>query len=174
MERSFHSPLGTKSPFSPRSRQSLSSQRQIGPPTFRKLSYDYPFLNVYFLNLIDLFVSSRLSGSVKSAQGVQIILKSNQNYVERFGQPLPVLVTEALTFAESKLWNYFYKNLTVIVFFKEILLYRLAYRIVGMLGLCAVEGFWFGNINKMCNLGHHYGSKIRALSVTNYNYHRVI
>lgn len=40
--------------------------------------------------------------SGKSTQSVQIIHKTLYNYVERFGQPLPVLVTEALTFVDRK------------------------------------------------------------------------
>ncbi|KAJ8941363.1 hypothetical protein NQ314_010426 [Rhamnusium bicolor] len=79
MDRSFQSSFSVKSPFSPRSRQNISSKRII-PPSFRK--------------------SSRLSVSGKSTQSVQIVLKSAHNYVERFGQPLPVLITEALTFAD--------------------------------------------------------------------------
>ncbi|CAH1978388.1 unnamed protein product [Acanthoscelides obtectus] len=77
MDRSFQSSFSTKSPYSPRSRQSISSSsKRILPSSFRK--------------------SSRL----KSSQSVQIILRSAQNYVERFGQSLPVLITEALTFAD--------------------------------------------------------------------------
>ncbi|XP_018569025.1 nuclear pore complex protein Nup133 [Anoplophora glabripennis] len=79
MDRSLQSSFSIKSPFSPRSRQNISSKRII-PPSFRK--------------------SSRLSVSGKSAQSVQIVLKTPHNYVERFGQPLPVLITEALTFAD--------------------------------------------------------------------------
>ncbi|KAG5890186.1 hypothetical protein JTB14_010650 [Gonioctena quinquepunctata] len=79
MDKSFQSSFSVKSPFSPRSRQSVSSKR-ILPTSFRK--------------------SSRLSVSGKSTQSVQIVLKSNHNYVERFGQSLPVLITEALTFAD--------------------------------------------------------------------------
>ncbi|VEN43093.1 unnamed protein product [Callosobruchus maculatus] len=77
MDRSFQSSFSTRSPYSPRSRQSTSSSsKRILPSSFRK--------------------SSRL----KSSQSVQIILRSTQNYVERFGQPLPVLITEALTFTD--------------------------------------------------------------------------
>ncbi|CAG9859414.1 unnamed protein product [Phyllotreta striolata] len=79
MDKSFQSPITVKSPFSPRSRQSYSAKRVL-PASFRK--------------------SSRLSVSGKSTQSVQIVLKSTNNYVERFGQSLPVLITEALTFAE--------------------------------------------------------------------------
>ncbi|XP_023018139.1 nuclear pore complex protein Nup133 [Leptinotarsa decemlineata] len=79
MEKSFQSSFSVKSPFSPRSRQSIGSKR-ILPNSFRK--------------------SSRLSVSGKSTQSVQIVLKSNHYYVERFGQSLPVLITEALTFAD--------------------------------------------------------------------------
>lgn len=43
----------------------------------------------------------RFSTSGRSIQSTQVVLKSNFNYVERFGQPLPVLVTEALTFSDS-------------------------------------------------------------------------
>ncbi|KAJ8925587.1 hypothetical protein NQ315_009427 [Exocentrus adspersus] len=76
MDRSSFS---VKSPFSPRSRQNISTKRVL-PASFRK--------------------SSRLSVSGKSTQSVQIVLKGAHNYVERFGQPLPVLITEALTFAD--------------------------------------------------------------------------
>lgn len=55
------------------------------------------------MSYLNYLPCSRLSVSGKSAQSVQIVLKSTHNYVERFGQPLPVLVTEALTFAESKI-----------------------------------------------------------------------
>ncbi|CAH0552008.1 unnamed protein product [Brassicogethes aeneus] len=79
MDRGFHSPFSPKSPFSPRSRQNISSKR-IVPPAFRK--------------------SSRFSASGKSTQSVQVILRSSYNFVERFGQTLPVLITEALTFAD--------------------------------------------------------------------------
>lgn len=79
MDKSFQSPISVKSPFSPRSRQNFNSKR-ILPASFRK--------------------SSRLSVSGKSTQSVQIVLKSTHNYVERFGQSLPVLITEALTFAD--------------------------------------------------------------------------
>ncbi|RZC40660.1 nuclear pore complex protein Nup133 [Asbolus verrucosus] len=79
MDRSFTSPLRGKSPFSPRPRQNISTKRVL-PPSFRK--------------------SSRFSVSGKSTQSVQIILSTPYNYVERFGQPLPVLITEALTFAD--------------------------------------------------------------------------
>ncbi|XP_072378626.1 nuclear pore complex protein Nup133 [Diabrotica undecimpunctata] len=79
MDKSFQSSISVKSPFSPRSRTSLSSKR-ILPASFRK--------------------SSRLSISGKSTQSVQVVLKSTNNYVERFGQSLPVLITEALTFAD--------------------------------------------------------------------------
>ncbi|KAJ8938499.1 hypothetical protein NQ318_005163 [Aromia moschata] len=79
MEKSFQGSFSVKSPFSPRSRQNIGSKR-VMPSSFRK--------------------SSRLSVSAKSAQSVQVVLRSSQNYVERFGQPLPVLITEALTFAD--------------------------------------------------------------------------
>ncbi|XP_057660912.1 nuclear pore complex protein Nup133 [Diorhabda carinulata] len=79
MDKSFSSPISVKSPFSPRSRQNISSKR-ILPASFRK--------------------SSRLSLSAKSTQSVQVVLKSTNNYAERFGQSLPVLITEALTFAD--------------------------------------------------------------------------
>ncbi|XP_044263471.1 nuclear pore complex protein Nup133 [Tribolium madens] len=79
MERSFNSSFSTRSPFSPRPRQNLSAKKII-PSSFRK--------------------SSRFSVSGKSTQSVQIILSTPYNYVERFGQPLPVLITEALTFAD--------------------------------------------------------------------------
>lgn len=55
-------------------------KKSFGTPSFRK--------------------SSRYSVSGKSIQSVQIILKSQYNSVERFGQPSPVLITEALTFAD--------------------------------------------------------------------------
>ncbi|CAH1116722.1 unnamed protein product [Phaedon cochleariae] len=79
MDKSFHGSFSGKSPFSPRSRQNISSKR-ILPTSFRK--------------------SSRLSISGKSSQSVQIVLKATHHYVERFGQSLPVLITEALTFAD--------------------------------------------------------------------------
>ncbi|KAF5280860.1 hypothetical protein FQR65_LT03009 [Abscondita terminalis] len=79
MDKSFHSPLMTRSPFSPRTHQSISSKRTL-LPGFR--------------------ASSRLTSSAKSVQSVQVILRSAQNFVERFGQPLPVLITEAITFAD--------------------------------------------------------------------------
>ncbi|EFA05993.1 Nuclear pore complex protein Nup133-like Protein [Tribolium castaneum] len=79
MDRSFNSSFSTRSPFSPRSRQNLNAKKII-PPNFRK--------------------SSRFSVSGKSTQSVQIILSTPYNYVERFGQTFPVLITEALTFAD--------------------------------------------------------------------------
>ncbi|XP_017772484.1 PREDICTED: nuclear pore complex protein Nup133 [Nicrophorus vespilloides] len=79
MDRSFNSSvLGNRSPFSPRSRQTPAKRSAATP--FRK--------------------SSRFSLSGRSTQSVQVVLKSQSNCVERFGQPLPVLVTEALTFAD--------------------------------------------------------------------------
>lgn len=51
-------------------------------------------------------ISRRFSVSGRSTQSAQIIHKTPHNYVERFGQPLPVLVTEALTFADRKLSTY--------------------------------------------------------------------
>ncbi|KAF5282596.1 hypothetical protein FQA39_LY05003 [Lamprigera yunnana] len=78
MDKSFHSPLASRNPFSPRSRQSISGRRSI--PGFR--------------------TPSRVTSSVKSAQSIQLILKSVQNCVERFGHPLPVLIIEAITFAD--------------------------------------------------------------------------
>ncbi|XP_049818107.1 nuclear pore complex protein Nup133 isoform X2 [Aethina tumida] len=79
MEQNDLSPFSPRSPFTSRSRQNVTSKRLM-PVNFRK--------------------SSRFSVSGKSTQSLQIILKSSQNYVERFGQPLPVLITEALTFAD--------------------------------------------------------------------------
>lgn len=49
-----------------------------------------------------MFFYRRFSVSGRSAQSVQIIFKTPYNYVERFGEPLPVLVTEALTFIDSE------------------------------------------------------------------------
>ncbi|KAK5648850.1 hypothetical protein RI129_003742 [Pyrocoelia pectoralis] len=72
MDRSFHSP------FSPRSRPNISSRRVL--PGFQ--------------------TPSKITSSGRSVQLNQIILKSSQNYAERFGQPLPVLVTEAIIFAD--------------------------------------------------------------------------
>jgi nuclear pore complex protein Nup133 len=45
----------------------------------------------------------RYSLSGRSNQSMQVILKTAYHVVESFGYPLPVLVTEALTFADRKL-----------------------------------------------------------------------
>ncbi|KAK9884080.1 hypothetical protein WA026_005018 [Henosepilachna vigintioctopunctata] len=83
MDRSFHSPSLTKSPsFLNQSSFNRSVKRSFAPSPFRK--------------------SSRWSVSGKSTQSVQVIFKTQHNFVERFGQPLPVLITEALTFADRK------------------------------------------------------------------------
>lgn len=44
--------------------------------------------------------SSRMSISARSNQSQQIIAKSNYNVVKSYGNSLPVLVTEALTFTD--------------------------------------------------------------------------
>ncbi|GJQ78399.1 putative nuclear pore complex protein [Trypoxylus dichotomus] len=45
--------------------------------------------------------SLRINATNKSIQSInQTILKSHSNYIQRFGQPLPVLITEGLTFSE--------------------------------------------------------------------------
>jgi nuclear pore complex protein Nup133 len=41
--------------------------------------------------------------SGRSNQSVQVVCKTAYHVVENFGFPLPVLVTEALTFADRKL-----------------------------------------------------------------------
>ncbi|KAK4884014.1 hypothetical protein RN001_000285 [Aquatica leii] len=79
MDKSFHSPLMARSPFSPRGRQGITSKRSLLP---------------------GFCTPSRITSSVKSGQSVQVILKSAHNFVERFGQSLPVLITEAITFAD--------------------------------------------------------------------------
>nr|XP_022913982.1 nuclear pore complex protein Nup133 [Onthophagus taurus] len=76
MERSFGASfLSSRSPFSPKTRP-IDSRRS----GFRK--------------------SSRLSVSGKSQSINQILLRSQNYFVESYGQSLPVLITEALTFSE--------------------------------------------------------------------------
>ncbi|XP_025830293.1 nuclear pore complex protein Nup133 [Agrilus planipennis] len=81
MDRTLNaSLLSTRSPFSPKGRPNISLKKSTLQSSFKK--------------------SSRLSVSGKSVQSIQIILKTPYNSLERFGQPLPVLITEALTFAD--------------------------------------------------------------------------
>lgn len=49
-----------------------------------------------------LFTFRRMSVSGRSSQSVQVIARTRYHDVKAFGLPLPVLVTEALTFADSK------------------------------------------------------------------------
>lgn len=82
MDRSFQNTSLTKSPLVTHSPFNRTGKRAVAPSPFRK--------------------SSRWSVSGKSTQSVQVVFKTNQNSVERFGQPLPVLITETLTFADRK------------------------------------------------------------------------
>ncbi|XP_044731324.1 nuclear pore complex protein Nup133 [Chrysoperla carnea] len=88
MDKSFHSPLASaarspisRSPYAPRSKQnSISGKRLSVLPGFKK--------------------SSRFSVSGKSTHSVQVVTKTPSHTVECFGNPLPVLITEALTFID--------------------------------------------------------------------------
>lgn len=44
--------------------------------------------------------------SGRSSQSVQVITRTRNHDVKSFGMPLPVLVTEALTYADSKLFMF--------------------------------------------------------------------
>ncbi|XP_044746474.1 nuclear pore complex protein Nup133 [Coccinella septempunctata] len=82
MDRSFQNTSLTKSPLLTQSPFNRTGKRGVAPSPFRK--------------------SSRWSVSGKSTQSVQVVFKTHHNSVERFGQPLPVLITETLTFADRK------------------------------------------------------------------------
>uniref|UniRef100_A0A1Y1KN49 Nucleoporin Nup133/Nup155-like N-terminal domain-containing protein n=1 Tax=Photinus pyralis TaxID=7054 RepID=A0A1Y1KN49_PHOPY len=68
-----------QSPFSPRARATISSRRVL--PGFQ--------------------TPSKAPPSTRSVHLNQVILKSSKNYAERFGESLPVLVTEAIIFADK-------------------------------------------------------------------------
>ncbi|XP_059050828.1 uncharacterized protein LOC131845754 [Achroia grisella] len=78
----FGNTSGLRSPFSPRVRQSLSGRRPIGSPSAKKNQSKF------------LHSSGHPSGDV--------IYKTPICTVETYGTPLPVIVTETLTFASGE------------------------------------------------------------------------
>ncbi|KPJ21003.1 hypothetical protein RR48_00477 [Papilio machaon] len=75
----FNSTGGIRSPFSPRVKQSITGRRQIGLSSAKKSQSNY----------------MQSPGAQKSGD---VIYKTPLITLETYGLPLPVMVTEALTF----------------------------------------------------------------------------
>ncbi|XP_048485824.1 nuclear pore complex protein Nup133 [Plutella xylostella] len=75
----FSNTSGIKSPFSPRVRQSIAGRRPSGPSSAKKNQSKY----------------------TQGPQTGEIIYKTPLTIIETYGTPLPVMVTEALTFASG-------------------------------------------------------------------------
>ncbi|XP_037912863.1 nuclear pore complex protein Nup133 [Hermetia illucens] len=92
MDRTLQSQVfggSARSPYTPRTRQSSASSVVSGRRSLHSVG-----------GLKKSSASGRFSLSGRSNQSVQIVARSEYNVVECYGQPLPVLVNEALTFSE--------------------------------------------------------------------------